>query len=194
MATHGSILVKDKRSKMFLNTTHDGHAEDAFEMLVRLPISIASKHSYIDRLYSRRESPPTREKLAEDVYHSLPFEWCLTTVSAAIVCEHFNRWLVIPPTWIKHLADYDKKPDFTIDITDSYCVKIKIADPNEDPEWFIWVKESIERFKAEWPEVQIEFNKDVVKISYADLYVDALHRRVVKSFVQKNLTDNGIIT
>lgn len=124
MATHGSILLKLKRQRVFLHTTHDGHANDALRMVLNLPAYVA------DNVWLPKIIKLTKEDVRDivDQHAGGGFEWTIHEVATALTRQHWNRWLIIPNNEIKHLAPWGQTPSFTVDLGDLDSVKITELD------------------------------------------------------------------
>ena len=127
MTTHGRILVRqadDHKQEINVYAWHDGHFEEAVELLVNLPKTIfdfAKESHFAWALEGKKVHGPwfydvsvrhsdkhdTKDYLIQDWRNFLGLEMHATSVSNWITFVNFNHWTVVPSVeWCTYYEDY----------------------------------------------------------------------------------------
>lgn len=171
--THGSILLKEGRRKLFLQTYHDGHTIDALWMLFKIPELICKNREWVVSLAKDKLQKSNKEDFLHCLESFAFFEWNILDFASLVVASKFNRWRVIPNNFYDQIPEYDLDPRIVVELNKSrsfiYCNSFKQEQYDEIQEELVEFNKNFES-KIIWNGEKFSINFDAMLTEWYWIY------------------------
>lgn len=171
--THGSILLKEGRRKLLLQTYHDGHTIDALWMLFEIPELICKNREWVVRLAKDKLQKSNKEDFLRCLEGFAFFEWNILDFASLVVASKFNRWRVVPNNFYKQIPEYDLDPRIVVELKKDRsfvsCNNFKQEQYDEIQEEFTEFNKNFEN-KIIWNNDKFSINFDAMLTEWYWIY------------------------